>query len=240
MASQAAARLTTPANVRTIIVKVRPTPATLSERRAVLRALKRHGEIQVFKKLHDASSFVSVADKEQTVAGLVEKSPLQFDYVPEHGHQAGAAAGTTPDSTTSTKTFTVTIQEQPNHMHRTRIRESLLYGRWPEQDKLLSQNSLSIAALRWSVPRDLAWAGLVDWESHGQLDGPGALGAWLDSDQDYVQARTIRQKNKVGFDSLVEAFNSRNERKGNHKRDSSQENIQDSKSTLRIQKAPSA
>ena len=45
-------RLTTPANVRTVIVKVNPTPATLSERRAVLRALKQHGEIQVFKKLH--------------------------------------------------------------------------------------------------------------------------------------------------------------------------------------------
>lgn len=41
-----------PANLRSLLVKVSPAPATLSERRAILRVLKRHGEVDVFKKLH--------------------------------------------------------------------------------------------------------------------------------------------------------------------------------------------
>lgn len=36
---------------RSLFVKVWPTPTTLTERRAVLRALQRHGEIEVFKRL---------------------------------------------------------------------------------------------------------------------------------------------------------------------------------------------
>jgi hypothetical protein len=40
------------ASVRTVLCKVTPAPKTLSERRAVLRMLKQHGEIDVFKKLH--------------------------------------------------------------------------------------------------------------------------------------------------------------------------------------------
>lgn len=38
-------------NARSLFVKVRPTPINLSERRAVLRALQRYGEIEVFKRL---------------------------------------------------------------------------------------------------------------------------------------------------------------------------------------------
>jgi hypothetical protein len=36
---------------RTLIVRVDPTPITFAERRAVLRTLRQHGEIEVFKKL---------------------------------------------------------------------------------------------------------------------------------------------------------------------------------------------
>lgn len=37
--------------VRSLFVKVLPTPINLSERRAVLRALQRYGDIEVFKRL---------------------------------------------------------------------------------------------------------------------------------------------------------------------------------------------
>lgn len=39
------------ASLRTILVKVSPSPVTLSERRAVLGALKKYAEVDVFKKL---------------------------------------------------------------------------------------------------------------------------------------------------------------------------------------------
>lgn len=38
-------------NNRSLFVSVTPVPATLSERRAVLNALQRHGPIEVFKKI---------------------------------------------------------------------------------------------------------------------------------------------------------------------------------------------
>jgi hypothetical protein len=46
------------ANLRTVLVKVSPSPVTLSERRAVLGALKKYAEVEVFKKLqvfHDSN-----------------------------------------------------------------------------------------------------------------------------------------------------------------------------------------
>lgn len=36
---------------RSLFIKVMPTPASLSERRAVLHALQRHAQIEVFKRL---------------------------------------------------------------------------------------------------------------------------------------------------------------------------------------------
>lgn len=50
MAAQQASKAM--ANMRTILVKVSPAPATLSERRAILRILKQRGEVELFKKLH--------------------------------------------------------------------------------------------------------------------------------------------------------------------------------------------
>jgi len=40
-----------PASVRSMFVRVSPIPRSLSERRAVLRALQKYGEIEVFKSL---------------------------------------------------------------------------------------------------------------------------------------------------------------------------------------------
>jgi hypothetical protein len=43
--------VTDPVKLRTIYLKVQPSPSGLSERRSVLNALKQFGEIEVFKKL---------------------------------------------------------------------------------------------------------------------------------------------------------------------------------------------
>ena len=42
----------TMAHLRTILVRVTPTPATLSERRAILGVLKQHTVVDYFRKLH--------------------------------------------------------------------------------------------------------------------------------------------------------------------------------------------
>jgi hypothetical protein len=49
MAAQQASKAM--ANLRTVLVKVSPAPATLSERRAILRILKQRGEVDLYKKL---------------------------------------------------------------------------------------------------------------------------------------------------------------------------------------------
>jgi hypothetical protein len=48
----AAAKRFTPAKLRTLFVKVKPAPANLTERRAVLRVLRQYTDIDVFKKLY--------------------------------------------------------------------------------------------------------------------------------------------------------------------------------------------
>ncbi len=40
------------ANARTVLLRVTPTPATLTERRAILGVLKKHAGVEVFKRLH--------------------------------------------------------------------------------------------------------------------------------------------------------------------------------------------
>ncbi|KAL1855693.1 hypothetical protein VTK73DRAFT_8524 [Phialemonium thermophilum] len=78
-----ARRVLEPAYVRSLFVRVSPIPRSLSERRSVLRALQKYGEIEVFKGLKDPASFISVAAQASTVERLVQNSPLQFDMTPE-------------------------------------------------------------------------------------------------------------------------------------------------------------
>ncbi|KAK4038030.1 hypothetical protein C8A01DRAFT_17845 [Parachaetomium inaequale] len=218
------------ANMRTVLVKVSPAPTTLSERRAVLGVLKKYAVVDVFKKLHDPSHFISTVAQEQMALSLVAKSPLQFDYA--------ARQGRSNRTTTAPKTFLVKITEKPDYSHKTRIREALIYGRWPspgpepepqpefgqqqqqqqqqqygdrDPAALFREDSLPRAALRAACPRDMAWAGLTDWESAGQLDGDG--GAGLSHKGDYAQARLMKRgRNDSWFESLAEVYLARHER----------------------------
>lgn len=135
---------------------------------------------------------------------LVERSPLQFDYVPQHGRKVAADAGDSADASSSEqkKTFLVKITENDAYPHKTRIRESATYGNWPKQCSLFQTASIPRAALSRACPEDMAWNGLTDWETGGQLDEGEELSTWLQKKSDYVQARQLRQRNKAGFESL--------------------------------------
>lgn len=138
---------------------------------------------------------------------LVAKSPLEFEYA------ARQSAGTAHEP----KTFLVKIVENPEYKHRTHIRESLTYGRWPEHEQqrklrgadaqLFAMDSMPRAALSAVCPRGIASAGLADWESAGQLAEDDGMATWLSGKVDFVQARQMkRARNATAFESLVEAY----------------------------------
>ncbi|KAL1836047.1 hypothetical protein VTJ49DRAFT_5632 [Mycothermus thermophilus] len=197
------------AHMRTVLVKVSPAPTTLSERRAVLHILKKRGQVDMFKKLQDPSHFISIVDTPEMAADLVESSPLEFDYVPQprnHAPRPPAAAATTASLSRGKKTFLVKITEHPNYPHKTRIRESPLYGRWPEHDGALWHNdSVPKAVLAKELPRDLARRGFADWESCGQLgDGDdAAVAPWLSRKADYAMARQLKRERTPPWESLM-------------------------------------
>ncbi|KAH6845066.1 hypothetical protein B0I37DRAFT_175464 [Chaetomium sp. MPI-CAGE-AT-0009] len=216
------------ANLRTILVKVSPSPSTLSERRAVLGALKKYAEVDVFKKLQDPSYFVSVVAQPQMADNLIAKSPLQFDVATrqEHHHSNNKPITTTTTTTTDTptpsptpqptQTFLVKITSKPDYNHKTHIREALTYGRWPEQGQehaqaLFLADSVARVALADAVPPGIARAGLADWESAGQLDGDdGGVATWLSNRGDFATARRMRKERvQSGFESLVGLFEGR-------------------------------
>ncbi|KAI3394667.1 hypothetical protein diail_2414 [Diaporthe ilicicola] len=68
---------------RSLFVNVSPPPTSLSERRAVLHALKRHGSIEVFKRLPSPETFVCAPTKTEVATKLINRSPLAFRFVSE-------------------------------------------------------------------------------------------------------------------------------------------------------------
>lgn len=109
----------------------------------------------------------------------------------------------------------------PEHPHELRNRESFIHGRWAELNDLFVQNSLSLAALRRSVPRNSAWNGLVDWETHGQVEGQVELRSWLSSAADFSVVGKLRKMNRPRFHSLslMKAYEARNTKTAPEKKD---------------------
>ncbi|KAK4144207.1 uncharacterized protein C8A04DRAFT_28109 [Dichotomopilus funicola] len=130
---QGTATPVTEASVRAVLVKVTPAPTTLSERRAVLGVLKKYAEIDVFKKLHDPSHFVSITSQPRMADTLIAKSPLEFDLAarPNRTLPTPLNSIARPDASPH-KTFRVKITEHSHYPHKTRIRENPTYGRWLE------------------------------------------------------------------------------------------------------------
>ncbi|KAK3309068.1 uncharacterized protein B0T15DRAFT_128663 [Chaetomium strumarium] len=198
-------------SARTLLVKVSPAPVTLTERRAILQVLKRHGEVEVFKKLHDPGHFISVFSHAEKAADIVARSPLEFDYVDQQHDGKGTANSPTSGPSHPQKTFYVQIKETLLYQHRTHIRENPIYGRWPApNDNLLLEHSMTKAALSQAVPQGMAHAGLVDWATCGQLDAQETL----TSKADHIAARRRRRMNESKFESLVGAYNARHAASG--------------------------
>lgn len=169
-----------PIRARSIYLKVKPAPATFSEQRAVLRMLKQHGDIEVFKRLQEPSSFISVAGSWDIAQRIIQRSPLQFDHVREQPihtstsscstpkapeNQIAAESSNTPSTPAAgaTKTFTITVFPAPSYKHKERITQSPLYGPWPQDEHPLLRDSFKTASLRLVVPRDSASEGLSVW-----------------------------------------------------------------------------
>ncbi|EFX03556.1 pal1-like protein [Grosmannia clavigera kw1407] len=68
---------------RSLFIRVRPAPTTLSERRSVLRVLERHGKTEMFKKLADNASFIAIAATAATASTLINRSPIQYEFLSE-------------------------------------------------------------------------------------------------------------------------------------------------------------
>lgn len=154
-----------------------------------------------------------MVESPQMAHSLIERSPLQFDYVPQQGRGNGAA-DSTANPASANKTFLVKIIEKSEYKHKTHIKESLTYGRWPEHDTLFLEDSLPKGALRQACPRDMAYNGMTDWESCGQLDEGDALSTWLSQKGDFVQARHARKQRQSAFESLLEIHNAKHGSKG--------------------------
>ncbi|KAM7216322.1 hypothetical protein V8F06_008341 [Rhypophila decipiens] len=191
---------------RTLYLRVKPAPSTLSERRAVLHALKQYGQVEVFKKLYDDSSFISVARSIAEHRNIRKASPIQFDYKDEMTSEAVPAPRVALPSSTSAQTFTIEAFPAPDYPHKAAIKKSPLYGPWPPETDI----SLVTWALMEVVPKDMAWRGLADWETGAQMEDPDARVAWLTSLQNAIQQRISRRDHKkvlADLEKLVKGEN---------------------------------
>lgn len=202
---------------RTLYLRVKPAPSTLSERRAVLHALKQYGQIDVFKKLYDDSSFISVPNKLATFWKIRKMSPIQFDYQDENNSEVVAdprvalpfkvpSSATGATAATIRHTFTVEAFPAHDYPHKAAIERSPLYGPWPPQ----TEKSLVTSALMQVVPKDMASRGLADWETGAQLEqDPDARIAWLTSQNNSAQQRIARRNHKKVLSELANIVGSR-------------------------------
>lgn len=137
----------------------------------------------------DNASFVAAASTPAELKTLIEQSPLNYDYIPEHNDTIrgwddrsriaalvepiqSTAAITSPSGdtvTTGRKRFTAHIFPSPYYKHRQAIQYSPLYGAWPVKESERARDTFVYNALRATVPNDMAAPGLADWQTGGQL-----------------------------------------------------------------------
>jgi hypothetical protein len=123
------------------------------------------------------------------VRHLVDRSPLQFDWVA----RKKAPAGPAPTAESAQKTFLVKIIDKPEYNHRSVVESMPTSGCWPRSDAVFQQTSVPRAALRQSVPRDMAFEGLSDWDSAGQLADYGPAYKALETATDFIRERQARR-----------------------------------------------
>ncbi|KAG6359120.1 hypothetical protein INS49_012640 [Diaporthe citri] len=149
---------------RSLFVNVSPAPTNLSERRAVLHALKRHGPIEVFKRLPSPETFVCAPAKTEHATELIKRSPLTFKFVSEtaesldeetkpgmhaigvaspikvhqekdsRGAKARVAKQAEPQPTDIVKTFTMRINPSQSYYEHKTNIRLSPHGPWPKTD----------------------------------------------------------------------------------------------------------
>ncbi|POS70596.1 hypothetical protein DHEL01_v211009 [Diaporthe helianthi] len=149
---------------RSLFVNVSPAPTSLSERRAVLHALKRHGQIEVFKSLPSPETFICAPAKTEVATELIKRSPLTFKFISEtlesideqakpgvravgvaspikvheeKGPGPGTSVAQAAESQRSDLVRTFTMQINPSqsyYEHKKNIRLSPTHGPWPKTD----------------------------------------------------------------------------------------------------------
>ncbi|KAK4224884.1 hypothetical protein QBC38DRAFT_484494 [Podospora fimiseda] len=143
----------------------------------------------MFKRLIDASSFISLAGTKSLADRIVSRSPLTFN---------------TPEK----KEFLVHIFLTEKYFHKTHIRDSPIHGKW-EIDRLdvWGQHTLSKNALPPLVPTGMGYRGLVDWESCGQLEElADPEEKHLLNDKELFQVREKRRQSLAQMESLIETW----------------------------------
>ncbi|ROV87047.1 hypothetical protein VMCG_10860 [Cytospora schulzeri] len=188
---------------RSLFIKVLPTPASLSERRAVLHALRRYGQIEIFKRLPNPETFICVPTKGDMASDLVSRSPLTFKFISEtlDSIEAKSLPGISPAGVASpihvheesnngrpprpgvnnkaqspddmVKTFTMHIN--PSQSYYEHKTNIRLSPIHGPWPRTPEQDQDSVYfALREVVPSDMAREGLCDWHTGGQLSGEPA------------------------------------------------------------------
>ncbi|KAK3988669.1 hypothetical protein QBC44DRAFT_329091 [Cladorrhinum sp. PSN332] len=189
------------ARLRTIYLKVKPAPATLSERRAVLQMLKQHGDVQMFQRLIDASSFVSLAGTKIIADRIIARSPLTFKYNDDTNRNPTLTA---PQK----KEFLIHVYATENYFHKTQIRDSPLHGRWDiDPFDIWHPHTLSTNSLPQVVPPGMGHRGLTDWESCGQLEGlADPEERVMLNDKELFEVRQRRRETLAAMESLIEIW----------------------------------
>lgn len=211
-----------PIDQRSLFVRVRPAPATLSERRSVLRVLERHGKTEMFKKMANNASFLAITSTAAAAAALVEKSPIQYEFMADRLQTAhpwddpSVATRVQPVETTGTtdttersektetaqvthKSFVVSVFPSHDYHHRTMIRNSPLHGPWPRDYPTTAgssgaayKNTFVYNALKAVVPESAVSEGLCDWRT--EWDSSGGATAIRTSSGDSPQDRPPTDK----------------------------------------------
>lgn len=184
---------------RTLFVKCAPAPATLAERRAILKGLAMTGKtpgIEVFKRLEDSSSFIAVTNTAATANSLVADSPFTR-YVVTTEPEATAALSTTTWSAAFRRTITQPISVQTavqlRNMRKTKEKTKILEKKafvihiFPANASYnhrravgrsvlhgpwpepQAKDSFMAAALRRIIPAGALAPSLRDWDTGHQL-----------------------------------------------------------------------
>ncbi|KAK1828283.1 hypothetical protein QBC39DRAFT_265481 [Podospora conica] len=146
---------------RALYISVHPMPRTLSERRAVLEALKQHSSVAFFKRLHDPSSFVSVTESRASAKKLTNASPLEFSLVRSPSNRLAPLpilSGADEEVTYTVKIFPVEERALWS------LLESPHSGPWPTVYGPFHRSSAFKTALKAVIPDDMAAKGLCDWD----------------------------------------------------------------------------